>query len=172
VEGVAAAFEKRGAMRLGPTRPGRHGGEVAVLRDPGGALVAVGTPPANAEHAVDVGWYVLNTNDAPRAIANYGELFGFAIEGAAKVGPHGAFHPFAWSAGGERVGAIADVATRPGVHPHWLFFLDVDALEPAVEAARAAGGLALDPIVLPSGDRACVCDDPQGAAFGVRERRR
>jgi predicted enzyme related to lactoylglutathione lyase len=172
VEGVAAAFEKRGAMRLGPTRPGRHGGEVAVLRDPGGALVAVGTPPANAEHAVDVGWYVLNTNDAPRAIANYGELFGFAIEGAAKVGPHGAFHPFAWSAGGERVGAIADVAPRPGVHPHWLFFFDVDALEPAVEAARAAGGLALDPIVLPSGDRACVCDDPQGAAFGVRERRR
>ena len=41
----------------------------------------------------------------------------------------------------------------------------------AIAATRAAGGLVLDPIVLPSGERACVCDDPQGAAFALLERR-
>jgi hypothetical protein len=29
----------------------------------------------------------------------------------------------------------------------------------------------LEDTVVPSGDRICVCDDPQGAAFALRERR-
>jgi predicted enzyme related to lactoylglutathione lyase len=47
----------------------------------------------------------------------------------------------------------------------------VDSLDPAIAATRAAGGLVLDPVVAPSGERICVCDDPQGAAFALRERR-
>jgi predicted enzyme related to lactoylglutathione lyase len=57
------------------------------------------------------------------------------------------------------------------VHPHWLFNFGVPALEPAIEAVRAAGGSALDPITLPDGKRVTACDDPQGAAFGLLERR-
>src|SRR5882672_3356246 len=41
-ERVAASFVERGATQLGPTRPTPDGGEAVVLRDPGGALVAVG----------------------------------------------------------------------------------------------------------------------------------
>jgi hypothetical protein len=65
------------------------------------------------------------------------------------------------------VGAIGDIAGRPGVHAHCLFFFEVDA----IEAARATGRVVLDPLVLPNGKRICVCDNPQGAAFALRERR-
>jgi predicted enzyme related to lactoylglutathione lyase len=40
-----------------------------------------------------------------------------------------------------------------GCTPHWLFFFEVDALEPVMIAARAAGGVVLDPIALPNGIR-------------------
>jgi predicted enzyme related to lactoylglutathione lyase len=170
VERAAADFVERGAMRLGPTRPMGDGGQAAVLRDPGGAVVALATPsPSIVAADVGVVWHVLNTNDVARAMANYCELFGWELTDRVDLGAQGAFQQFAWRAGGPSVGAIGDIASRPGVHPHWLFFFEVDALEPAIASTRAAGGVALDPIVLPSGERACVCDDPQGAAFALRE---
>ena len=73
-------------------------------------------------------------------------------------------------AGSPSVGAIIDITELPGRHPHWLFFFEIDALEPAIAAMQTAGGLVLDPIALPSGERVCVCDDPEGAAFGLLER--
>jgi predicted enzyme related to lactoylglutathione lyase len=171
-ERAAAAFEARGATRLGPTQRAGDGGEAAVLRDPGGAVVAVGTPsPGNAGAPVDVVWHVLNTNDVARATTNYKDLFGWEFTDRVDLGAQGAFQHFAWQAGDASAGVFGDVAGRPGVHPHWLFFFEVDALAPAIAAIRAAGGVALDPIVLPGGERICVCDDPQGAAFGLRERR-
>jgi predicted enzyme related to lactoylglutathione lyase len=136
------------------------------------ASAAVATPPpANAEARVDVVWHVLNTNDVARATANYRELFGWEVTDHVDLGAHGVFQRFAWHAGGATAGAIADIAARPGVHPHWTFCFEVDVLEHAIAATRAAGGVVLDPIVLPSGERVCVCDDPQGAAFALRERR-
>jgi predicted enzyme related to lactoylglutathione lyase len=173
VEQTAAAFIARGATPLGPTRPNAEGdGQMAVLRDPGGAIVALATSPPNAEPRVDIGWHALNTNDAARAKINYGELFGWALGDRIDAGEHGAFQQFAWNAGGESVGAIGDIAARPGVHAHWLFFFDVDALDVAIAAVRDAGGLALDSMALPNGARICACDDPQGAAFALRERPR
>jgi predicted enzyme related to lactoylglutathione lyase len=172
VEHVASAFVERGAMRLGPTRPTAYGGQAAVLRDPGGAVVAVATPPpVNVESGVEVSWHVLNTNDVTLATAHYHDLFGWEVSDRLEHGADGAFQQFAWHAGGVSVGAFADIAARPGVHAHWLFFFEVDALDPAIAATHAAGGLALDPVVAPSGERVCVCDDPQGAAFALRERR-
>jgi predicted enzyme related to lactoylglutathione lyase len=170
VERIAEAFVDRGAMRYGPTQTMADGGQFAVLRDPGGAVVAVGTPPATTDASVDVVWHVLNTNDVARATANYCELLGWEVRDRLEH-LQGGFHELAWTAGGPSVGAIADVAGRQGVHPHWLFFFEVDSLERAMTAARAAGGVVLEPILLPSGERICVCDDAQGAAFGLRERR-
>jgi len=171
VERVAAAFVERGATRLGPVRPTADGGQAAVIRDPGGAVLAVATPPpASAPLPVDVVWHVLHTPDAARATANYRELLGWALTERIDLGVLGLFQQFAWQAGGESVGAIGDIAAMPGVHPHWLFFFEVDALETAMAATREAGGVALDPLVLPGGERVCVCDDPQGAAFALRER--
>lgn len=172
VEGAARALVERGAMRLGPAPPTVDGSQAVVLRDPGGALVAVAAPPpANAEARVAVVWHVLNTKDSAQATANYRELFGWDLTGRIDLGVQGVFQQFAWRAGGPSVGAIADIAGRPGVHAHWLFFFEVDALEPTMAAVRAAGCVALGPFVRPGGERIGVCNDPQGAAFGLCESR-
>lgn len=171
-ERAAAAFVERGATRLGPTLSYPDGRQAVILRDPGGAVVAVTTPPQAGAHApVDVVWHVLHTNDAARAAAHYTELFGWRLTDHVDLGVHGASQQFAWHAGAASVGAIADVAARPGVHPHWLFFFEVDAFEACVDRARAGGGVVLESIVLPGGERICACDDPQGAAFALRQRR-
>ncbi len=172
VEGVARAFVAEGATSLGPIRRAATGGAlagaVAILRDPGGAVVALATP-SSAPVRADVVWHSLNTSDLGRATASYCALMGWQLTDVVDVGPLGRHHQFAWSAGGASVGAMSDIAGRPGVHPHWLFHFRVAALEPALAAVRVAGGLVLDPVTLPSGARVAVCDDPQGAAFALQE---
>ncbi len=173
LEATAIAFVERGAERFGPTIAMSDGGKATVLRDPGGAVVAVGTPPEGAAAeaarggASDVVWYVLNTRDAARALATYGELFGWSFGEPRALGAHGTFRELAWRAGAESAGMISDIADRPGVHPHWLFCFETASLTEALATVRAAGGLALDPVELPNGARLAVCDDPQGAAFGL-----
>jgi predicted enzyme related to lactoylglutathione lyase len=176
VDAAASAFSARGASLFGKwVNP--DGLEAAVMRDPGGALLALSKPgpaPASGSAAFpdpDVAWHLLNTADVERACTNYGELFGWALMEPVAIEGVGQFHQFAWQAGGAAVGAMADVAGRDGVHPHWLFHFRVAALEPALAAVRAGGGLVLGPFVLPRGDRVAVCDDAQGAAFGLFEER-
>lgn len=170
VEGKANALVERGAVRLGPTLETRDGGTTAVLRDPGGAVVALTTSLTPTDAGVEAAWHVLNSRDAARAAAQYSELFGWKLTDPIELGPHGVFQQFAWQSGGPNVGAIGDIAHRPGVHPHWLFFFEVDSLDLAMADTRAAGGLVAEAGVLPSGARFCVCDDPEGAAFALRER--
>lgn len=165
-ERAATAFVQRGATRLGPTRPTPVGGAGVVLRNPGGALLAVATRPGgNTE--TGVAWHVLHTKSAVQATTNYREVFGWEPTNRVDLGAHGVFQQFAWRAGGESVGAIGDIAARPGVHAQWLFFFEVEALDAAMLAVGAAGGTVVEPTTLPNGRRVCVCDDPQGAAFAL-----
>jgi predicted enzyme related to lactoylglutathione lyase len=64
---------------------------------------------------------------------------------------------------------MTDVAARPGVNPHWQFHFRVAAIEPAIAAVSAEGGIVVADVTLPRGERIAICDDPQGAAFAVRE---
>jgi uncharacterized protein len=169
-EGAATAFAERGATRLGATFGTRDGAETAILRDPGGAVLAVTSQPqGQAGSGPEVIWHVLNTNDAARAATNYADLFGLQLTGPIEVEGDGVFQQFAWHAGGETVGVIGDIAARPGVHPHWLFFFSVNALDSRIAAVREAGGIVAESTTLPTGQRVCVCDDPQGAAFALCE---
>jgi uncharacterized protein len=168
LERVSEEFVQRGATTLGPVRPAADGGHAAVLRDPGGAIVGVATPPLSGfARTVDVAWQVLNTNDLAAAIVNYRALFGWSIDERPSHGPDGAFYEFRWEQ--DSAGAMADLAGRPGVHPHWLFFFNVKALDAAVELTRREGGTAIESIH--AGEWIAVCEDPQGAAFGLMERR-
>jgi len=168
VEGAVRAFVERGATRLGPTRPTADGGQAAIVRDAGGAVVALATPPASAA-PTGVAWHVLNTPDAERAAERYAALCGWALGERRAVDALGSFREFAWQAGAPAVGAVADIAGRPGVHPHWLFHFPVPSLDDAVAAARAAGASVFPPVATPGGGRAAVGDDPQGAAFALWE---
>ncbi len=162
-ESATRKFEERGATRLGAPRAGSP----ALLRDPGGAVVAI-TDETGPSHA-GVEWHHLNTVDATRAAANYVELFGWALTDQVQVESLGTAQQFAWSAREPSVGSIGDIAGRPGVHPHWTFFFGVASLDDALGRVRARRGLVLGPVALPSGVRVAVCDDAQGAAFGLME---
>ena len=98
----------------------------------------------------------------------YSELFGWEFQAPDDLGALGTFHPLTWKAGGPSVGVMADVQGRAGVHPHWLFYWGVPSLETAVGALRSNGGTA-SVLTLPTGEKLAVRDDPQGAAFGLRE---
>jgi predicted enzyme related to lactoylglutathione lyase len=179
VDRATAAFVERGATALGPKWVNPEGLEAAVMRDPGGAIVALarkaggahGNGVPHAPAGPEVVWYLLNTADLERAKANYGELFGWEFKPSVDLGSLGVLHPFAWERGAAPVGAMSDISGRPGVHPHWLFHFRVDALGRALDLVRDSGGLVLGPFTLPSGEGFAVCDDPQGATFAIRQER-
>lgn len=155
-ETAAATFLAAGGERLGPW----PGGGV-VLRDPGGALIAFG--PIAAPSVAGVALHLLRYRDASAVAALYAQVFGWSF------GPKGVgFRELRW---GDRVaGAAAGIDTTPGVHPQWLYFFAVDDLVDAIVTARALGATFLPVVAGPDG-RHVVGDDPQGAAFGLIERR-
>lgn len=163
-EATAARFVERGAERFGPP-PGTA--DFVVLRDPGGAIVSL--TDSTAEASAGVVWHQLNTREPARASQNYSELLGWPVEPSLDLGPLGQHRRFAFAAGEASVGLISDVEGRPGVHPHWLFFFGVPSLDEAVRRVRAHAGVVIGPLELPLGARVAVCDDPQGAAFGIIE---
>lgn len=159
---MAERFIARGATRLGPPA---GISDWVVLRDPGGAVVAVTN--SVVESSARVVWHQLNTRQPSTAAGNYSALFGWSFTETLDFGGLGRHQPFAFGTHEASAGAISDVEGRPEVHAHWLFFFAVPSLDTAVERARALGGAVIGPLELPSGARIAVCDDPQGAAFGL-----
>ena len=171
VEPAAAAFAQRGATAMGTKWVNPQGLEAAYIRDPGGALFALAKPPPVPRPGgvgLDVAWYVLNTPDVETAKKNYAEQFGWRFEEPVQIGGF-VQYPFAWQPSGPVVGALCDIASRPDVHPHWLFQFRAKALEPSLKVVKAAGGLVATEITLPTGGRLAICVDPQGAAFALRD---
>jgi uncharacterized protein len=163
-EAIAARFVDLGAMRLGPPA---GVGDFVVLRDPGGAIVAV--TDSEAESSAGVVWHQLNTRQASIAAANYSALFGWSFTEKLNLGQLGSHQRFAFGPAEPSIGVISDVEGRPEVHTHWLFFFAVPSLDATVQRVRTHGGIAIGPVELPNGVRVAACDDAQGAAFGVIE---
>jgi uncharacterized protein len=165
VDGSVDRMVERGAHRLGPAR---RGVEVAILRDPLGAVVAVSSRPDGSDA---VAWHELHTTDDARAWSIYAELFGWQASEVLDLGPEiGPYRTFAWLGGGNSVGAMASTARAAHIHTHWLFYFDVADLGRALAAVRSLGGRVVDKQERhPAGGRAAYCEDAQGAAFGLRE---
>ncbi|MBL8784727.1 MAG: hypothetical protein JNJ59_07515 [Deltaproteobacteria bacterium] len=150
---------------------------VVVLRDPGGALIALGgasgpssTGASTGRDAsgADVVWHVLRAQGADAVAALYAKTLGWVVgETVTPIGD-ASYRSLAAAAGEPSFGVVGE--TTAGVHPQWLFFFGVPSLDAAVEQVRALGGRVLEPSVTPEGTRYAVCDDPQGAAFGLIER--
>lgn len=164
VDAMASRFIERGAERLGPPL---GVGDFVVLRDPGGAVIAV--TERGGESTAKVVWHQLNTREPEIAAANYEELFGWSRTEKLDLGELGLHQRFAFGTGEPSVGLISDVAGRPQVHTHWLFFFSAPSLDVTIERVREHGGTVIGPVALPDGTRVAACDDPQGAAFGLIE---
>lgn len=165
---ATASLTERGAMKLGPIRTTSDGGRMAVMRGPGGAVFGV-TTAMDGRRQPSVVWQVMHANEADWATGVYCEVFGWGLGPRRDRGTLGVHQEFSWSEGGKNIGATVDITGRHGIHPHWLFHFRVEALEPAMEVVRAAGGTVWGPMALDNGDRIATCEDPQGAAFTLHE---
>lgn len=161
VDDVDAALEAFGGVALGPVLRDPEG-DTALTRDPGGAVVGLTTAPATPTRAV---LSVLNTPAVAACRAAYERLMGWSFGEPAELGGV-RLVPFAVRPGGPVVGALADTAGRPGVHPAWNLHFPVEDLEGAVARVEAAGGLHL-PVFELADRRVVACDDPWGAAFSL-----
>jgi predicted enzyme related to lactoylglutathione lyase len=147
-------------------------GSMAVLADPGGAVIGVWEP--NSFHGAGlvnepggIAWNELNTRDLAGAREFYGAVFGWGFDEMTNEGGE----TYTTIMLGERpVGGILDLEARnvpAEIPPHWQLYFAVEDTDATIEAAKqAGGGVMLEPIDIPFG-RFAILTDPHGASFAV-----
>lgn len=155
------AFTALGAQHLGGTP------EFASMRDPGGAVFGMSSEMSTP--SVNVGWHVLNTNDLELSVKAYASVCAWKMTDTLNMGSLGSFRNFAWDTGEPNIGSVGSTHGRPGVHAHWLFQFSVADFESALAAVTESQGVVVQSVTGPTGTRVAVCEDPQGAAFGLRD---
>jgi uncharacterized protein len=167
VEACAGEVARLGGQRLGPTQPSAEGGVRALLRDPFGAVLSVSSrlsPP----DVPPVAWHLHLSHDQAAAFSLYAGVFGWIAGESVDLGPARGVHKnFSWRENEAPVGSMTNTARPPHIHPQWLFFFAVPALEAALANVGTGGGRALAPVATPRGDAFAACEDPLGAAFGL-----
>lgn len=171
---VGRVVELGGAVRVPPVDI-QNVSRFSVVADPQDATLALvkGMKPGEAPVAElgtpgHVGWHELFAADWEKAFAFYGKLFGWQ-KTHADTGPSGTYQQF--SADGETIGAMsAKPETLP--LPFWLYYFNVGDVEAASKRVENSGGEILyGPIAVPGGAWIVHCKDPQGALFGLLDRR-
>lgn len=125
--------------------------------------------PAELDAPGRVGWHELLATDREKALAFYGELFGWQ-KADTDDGAEGAYQLF--SAGDQTIGSVF---TKPPTIPvpFWLYYFNVADIDLAAKRVSASGGQILyGPIEVPDGSRIVQCADPQGAIFALVGKRR
>jgi hypothetical protein len=147
----------------------------SVVADPQMATLALvkGLKSGRAQSAAlaargCVGWHELLAADWEKAIAFYGELFGWQ-KAESHLDAMGTYQAF--SAGGITIGGMF---TKPETLPlpFWLYYFNIDDVQAAAKRVEAGGGQILyGPTAVPGGAWIVHCADPQGAVFALLDRR-
>ena len=151
-------------------------GRFAVMADPHGANFTIfrgapgdEAPPAAAMGtAGHVGWHELNAGDGAVAWDFYAAQFGWEKHEAMDMGPAGTYQMFgvAGSGNASMGGMMTKMPEIP--HPHWLYYVNVEAIDAAVGRINAAGGKVVNgPMEVPGGSWIVNAIDPQGAMFAL-----
>ena len=147
-------------------------GRFAVVSDPygGGFMLfrdAGGNPPPPPPPGTPglVGWRELHADDGAKALDFYCGFFGWKKDGEFDMGPVGVYRIFK-TADGEQGGIMTRTAQTP--RAFWLYYFNVDALDPAIERVKARRGqIAHGPMEVPGGSWVGQGFDPQGAMFAL-----
>ncbi|MDQ3862317.1 MAG: VOC family protein [Actinomycetota bacterium] len=147
-------------------------GRMAVLADPGGAMLCVWEARAHigAGRVNDVGcmsWNELQTRDSEAAGDFYGGLFGWEIE---PIEDDGALVYTTVKNAGVQNGGFMPMAEQHGDWPSfWLPYFTVSSRDGAIGRTKELGGaLVAGPLDLPAG-KIAILADPQDAPFAVFE---
>jgi predicted enzyme related to lactoylglutathione lyase len=178
VDAVADRIERLGGIVHVPPRDVAGISRFSVFTDPQAARLALfkwlnpgPEQPADADAPGRVGWHELLAADWEKALAFYGELFGWQ-KADADTDETGTYQLF--SVGGETIGGmVTKPPTMPA--PFWLYYFNAADIDIAAQHVKAGGGRILDgPIEVPGGSWLVRCEDPQGAIFaleGMRDRK-
>ena len=147
-------------------------GRFAVVADPyGGTFMlfrdsAGNPPPPPAPGAPGtIGWHELHCDDGAKAFDFYRRFFGWSERGEFDMGAMGVYRMFK-TGHGEEGGIMTRMPQTPAAF--WLYYVNVDALDPAVERIKARDGqIANGPIEVPGGQWVVQARDPQGALFAL-----
>ncbi|RBP17707.1 hypothetical protein DFR50_102199 [Roseiarcus fermentans] len=137
------------------------GGTFMLFRDAGG-----NPPPPPAQGAPGtIGWHELHCDDGAKAFDFYCGFFGWTKTGEMDMGPMGVYRMFK-TGSGEAGGIMTRMPQTPA--SFWLYYVNVDALDPAVERIKAkVGQIANGPMEVPGGQWIVQAFDPQGALFAL-----
>jgi uncharacterized protein len=169
------AEQLAGTVRTPPTDIPQIG-RFAVVADPQGAVISLFTPKGDPMPLPDpmqpgcVSWRELNTSDHESAWEFYADLFGWKRTTALDMGEMGSYSMFRHADDPEDrpMGGMFNGAKAANVPPHWLYYVNVDAMEAALGRTRDHGGKVLNgPMDVPGGGKAAQCMDPQGARFAI-----
>lgn len=110
-------------------------------------------------------WTELNTHDAEKAKAFYGETLGWTFDAV----PMGDAPYYIIMSNGETVGGIFTM-TEPmfaSVPEHWMTYVAVDDVDKRCETAKAAGGTIMrEPLTVPGIGRVAIVQAPGGSVTG------
>jgi predicted enzyme related to lactoylglutathione lyase len=176
VDAAARRAAELGGRILKPGTDIPEVGRFAIVADPQGALISVfepggdPMPPPDPMRTGCVSWHELHTTDQKSALRFYSAMFGWKPANALDVGEMGTYQMFRHAEAPENapMGGMFDSAKAMNAAPHWLYYVNVQAMDPALGRVRQAGGRVLNgPMDVPGGGRAAQCRDPQGADFAL-----
>jgi uncharacterized protein len=176
-DATVAHIKRLGGSELSPVIDIPEVGRMQMMKDPQGAAFYVMRPASSAERPEtdpevgQVSWHELMTTDAPAAMEFYRQVFGWQPSEAMDMGPMGKYQMF-----NRPHGMIGGMMNKPPelaqVPPNWGIYFRVPDVDAAVGRITAGGGKILNgPMDVPGGDRVLNAMDPQGAAFGLHQRK-
>ena len=164
----AAQIGSEGGTVLMPPMDVMDAGRMAVATDPTGAFFMIWEPKGSigAELVNEPGaysWNELMTPDVDKAVAFYGQTFGW------KANPldMGGMTYTLLELDGQGIGGAMNPPME-GIPPNWGVYFSVDDCDTTVEKATKGGANVLNtPMDVPDVGRMSALTDPQGAMFSV-----
>jgi uncharacterized protein len=177
LEEAVAAVEKLGGSWMSPVIDVPTVGRMRTMKDPQGAMFSIYEPlnppqaPEGEPKLGDVSWHELYTTDAEAAMKFYTTLFGWKPTDSMDMGEMGPYQIFNRPSG--RIGGMMKKPPQmANVPPNWQIYFRVPDVDAAAERIKANGGKILNgPMDVPDGDRVVNAMDPQGAAFGLHQKK-
>jgi uncharacterized protein len=175
VDAAAARIAAAGGRICHPPQDIPGVGRFAAMADPQGAsfMIFRGTPgdeppatvPGTPGH---VGWHELHAGDGAAAFDFYASQFGWEKHEAMDMGAMGIYQLIgvAGSGNASMGGMMTKMPDTP--RPHWLYYINVEAIDAAVDRVKGAGGTVVHgPQEVPGGSWIVNAIDPQGALFAL-----
>jgi predicted enzyme related to lactoylglutathione lyase len=144
-------------------------GRLALIQDPGGAVLALWEARSHAGADVigqpgALGWAELVTPATAAAVAFYGGLFGWAVTALDPMVGRAMAH----AAGRARASLVTADPAAGGVQAHWLVHFSVDDCDGRAALVQSLGGrIRIPPRDIAGLGRVAVVADPMGARFAL-----